>query len=613
MSQTYPAAEQALLGRIVEQPAFRRLLQLPLIAWQEIAVLSLCYAAVIGGAALYLNDMAPYPLVLLVSGVAIYAVFTPLHDATHRSVSRNAWVNDGIGTLAAQLMVPGATTPLYRYLHLEHHRHTGDPAKDPDEFLPSAGLLGRLLLAPVVELKWLLWYLDNRDNRSAAQHRTDLISVVFYVGWHVAWLASPWAWEFFLLWMLPQRLGLGIVATLFATIQHPEGVRQSERPLQATRMFFGGPMVRLAMLSQSQHLMHHMFPAVPFYRYNQAWKLSEPEMRDQPLVWSPIVGRLVEPEPVAAPQLLDVTIEKVVQITDDIRAYTFAAADGAALPAFEPGAHIDVHIAPGLIRQYSLTGLVDASRYSIAVKCEAEGRGGSRTLHEQFAEGQQIQISHPRNLFALQPQEEHAVLLAGGIGITPILSMALALQTRGNAFEFHVCARDADMLPFADVLQAMGKLSKVQTWLDTDGGFTADALPTYQAGHNLYLCGPDGFMNYIRGLAAQQGWPESAIHSEAFAAAADTDDNQAFTVELARSGKTIEVSADESLLDALQANEVSITASCEQGICATCQCKVLKGDIDHRDRVLTDDQHAAGMMTACVSRAKGDQPLVLDL
>lgn len=614
MSQSYPMTEQALLGRIVDHPAFRRLLDLPLIPWQVLSIVILSYTVIIGGAALYLQGSLPYLLVLLASAFAIYAVFTPLHDATHMAVSRNRTLNDLIGTLAAQAMVPGTTTSLYRYLHLEHHRHTGDPDRDPDECMVSSGPAGRLAYAMFIELKWLQWYLHHLDQRSLQQRIQDLLSLLVYLAWHGVWLASPHALAFVMLWILPQRLGLGIVATLFATIQHPQGVRQSERPLQATRMFRGGPLLRLAMLSQSQHLMHHLFPMLPFYRYNQAWQLAAPLLRDQALVWADLHRPLVQPEPLADSPWIDVTIERVTDISDEIRAYEFAAADGSDLPKFTPGAHIDVQITARLIRQYSLTGLAGPGRYSIAVKREDKGRGGSRTLHQRFAAGGTVRISKPRNLFPMQPDDTHAILMAGGIGITPLLSMAQDRIASGASFEMHVFARNEPSLPFAKHLRQIATNAEIKLWLGQDHGFDSSAMPRFSRGHSLYLCGPAGFMLHIRRLAKTQGWPDHAIYSEAFSNTSRASaPGQAFEVRLARSGKRIEVADGQSLLDALQAHHVPITASCEQGICGTCRCRVLDGEVEHRDRVLTSDQHAQGLMTSCVSRARSGQTLVLDL
>ncbi len=613
MSHTYPAADQALIAHIIRKPAFRSLLELPLFAWQEILLVLGCYTVLLGGSVLYMQDVLPYLLVLCTSGLSIYAIFTPPHDATHGSVSRSHAVNDLIGSLAAQPMVPGVTVSLYRYLHLEHHRHTGDPDRDPDESLVSSGPVGRLLNAAFVELKWTHWYLNHLEKRSVRERFQDLTSLLLYVLWHVVWLNSPYALEFVLLWMLPQRLGLLIVAYLFAAIQHPVGVLEQARPFQATRMFRGGHLVRILMLSQSQHLMHHLFPMLPYYRYNTAWKLSRDDLADQALIWDTPMGRLRQPAPQSRPATLTVTVERIESITPEVNAYVFAPATGDMLPAYDAGAHIDVHVGAGLIRQYSLTGLAGRNRYSIAVKREDQGRGGSRALHEQLVVGKTLQVSRPRNLFQLQPDDQHAVLVSGGIGITPILSMALALRERAASFELHACGRDRDMLPFAELLHSAEWRKHARLWLGSDGGLQPDTLPAFEPGYSLYLCGPAGFMDHVRALAANRGWPADAIHSEAFQADPANGQNTPFTVELARSGRVIEVPANTTLLDALNQQGIRVAASCVQGLCGTCRCRVLEGSVEHRDQFLSREERAAGLMTACVSRASGSGRLRLDL
>jgi ferredoxin-NADP reductase/fatty acid desaturase len=614
MPTPYPAEERHLIEGIVADPRFKDLLQLPVFAWQELAIICVSYVIIFGGIGLYLNEMLPYAAFLIISSLATYAIFTPLHDAVHNAVSSNSKINDILGTLAAQPLFPGITVGFYRFLHLEHHRHTGDPKRDPDEFLVSTPMPWRLLAITSVDLHWIHWYFYNNKTLSKRERINNGLSVVIYLAWTLAWLLSPYVWEYVLLFLLPQRLGLLLVGYLFASIQHPEGVLQTERPLQATRMFKGGIISRIALIAQAEHLMHHLFPMVPYYRYHDAWRLSKPSLETQDLVWAhvPIPGQArVMPAAVKTTNLIRVSIEKIERVSEEVLAYTLASKDGKSLPDYAPGAHIDVHIAPGLIRQYSLTGLNPDGHYHFAVKKEPQGKGGSRTLHENFQQGQEISISQPRNLFALADDATNSVLISGGIGITPILAMAETLNARGTNFSFHVCARSSQTLAFSDYLSQCQYADKISTHLG-DNRITADDLPEWELGNEIYLCGPQPFMQHITEIAIAKGWPEVAICSENFAANTHQVDNKKFTVELAKSGKILEVSAQKSLLDVLQENQVPITASCVQGFCGTCACKVLEGEIEHRDIIFSDDEHAAGNMTTCVSRAK-DGHLILDL
>lgn len=614
MSYAYPEHERQVVANIVQSPSFHQLVNIGALPWQQLLLVLGCHTVFWGGAWLFLQGALPWPVMLLTSALASYAAFTPLHDAAHGSVSKNPWLNEILGTLSAQLLVPGATARVYRYLHLEHHRHTGDPVLDPDEIMVSASPLKRFFAMLFIDLTWLRWQLKFLDRRSRRDNIIDSMTLVITLCWHIAWLLSPWAWEFVLVWVIPQRLGMLLTAYLFASIQHPEGVVEHSHPFQATRMFKGGWFSHILMISQSQHLMHHLFPMVPYYRYNAAWKLSREHLKDEGIIWDVPVGTRKMPEQLpteASNGLIDVQIVRAEMVAEDVLACEFSACSGAPLPAFEAGAHIDVHITQQLVRQYSLTGLAAKGNYSIGVKLEPEGRGGSKRLHAEFAEGKRVRISKPRNLFALQADDSYSVLVAGGIGVTPILAMAHRLQAANRPFESHIAARSETALPFSDVLNNGAWADKVAQYLG-DERLSANNLPEYKTGGRLYLCGPPGFMDAVKQMAADRAWPAEAVLFEAFTSDVDNSNNKPFSVTLKRSGLELEVPADQSLLDVLQDNQVKINASCLQGFCGTCRCKVEQGDIEHRDQYLSDNERQAGEMTACVSRASG-QRLVIDL
>lgn len=608
----YPDAERKLLTQIVRSPQFPDTIQLPLIPWQHLGLMLFTYGTLLGLGAAYLLAYIPYWLMLFPCAFAIYASFTPLHDATHRSVSRHAWVNDIVGTLAAQPLLPGATVPVYRFLHLEHHRHTGDKDLDPDEPLVSSPPLLRFFKLMFVEVFWVAWYIKHRDLQPKRAWLRDAVSALVFVSWHAVWLLSPYAWEFVLVWMVPQRLGILATAYFFASIQHPEGVLQSDYPLQATRMMKGYKLTRVLMLGQSQHLIHHMFPMIPFYRYNAMWKLAKPEVADVQLTWSRVIGTQPVPHDLQhAPEArYTVSISRVEDVADDVKAFTFR---GESLPEFAAGAHIDVHLSNGLVRQYSLLPS-EPGTYTIAVKYEADGRGGSRYIHEQWRQGTTLSIGAPRNIFALDSGQQSAVLVAGGIGITPLLSMANTLSQQGIPFEFHISAANAMAVPFGTKLVSEPYSDQLHfhfSQTEQARRFALADMPQWQEGKQLYVCGSNGFMDAIIEYAKGHGWPENAIHTERFTPLDTTNDNQPFTVTLAKSGRELVVPTDRSLLEALQENHVPIQASCMQGICATCKCKVLEGEVTHHDVVLTEEEKAQGVMTACVSRAQGES-LVLD-
>ena len=183
-SGAYPAREQAMVADILQRPGFRALFSIPTLAWQELAIVFSVYVVVVGGVYAQLTGWLPYPVYVVMAALAIYASFTPLHDATHRSVSSNKRINDAIGTVSAQLLVAGATTSLYRFLHLEHHRYTGNAERDPDEAMVSAPLWKRPFVIAFIDLHWVVWYIKNRHLRSSAEHGRAAVSALINIGWN---------------------------------------------------------------------------------------------------------------------------------------------------------------------------------------------------------------------------------------------------------------------------------------------------------------------------------------------------------------------------------------------------------------------------------------------
>ncbi|MCC4585714.1 PDR/VanB family oxidoreductase [Xanthomonas sp. NCPPB 1067] len=292
----------------------------------------------------------------------------------------------------------------------------------------------------------------------------------------------------------------------------------------------------------------------------------------------------------------------------------------AELPAFEAGAHVDLHLPDGLIRQYSIASAPHArDHYLLCVKLADASRGGSRHLCEQLSPGDRLRISSPRNLFPLRAGERH-VLLAAGIGITPLLSMAEALEARGESFVLHYYARRHADVAFGQRLQQGFSHGQVHMHL-SEGGQSPrvhlpDALVQARARDQLYLCGPAAFMDHFTAVARAQGWAESQVHREHFAATApelpDAAD-RAFEVELAASGRVVQVPAGCSIAGALLDAGIDVPLSCEQGMCGACLTGVIAGLPDHRDSVLSAAEHAANaQITLCCSRSRSPR-LVLDL
>jgi vanillate O-demethylase ferredoxin subunit len=301
----------------------------------------------------------------------------------------------------------------------------------------------------------------------------------------------------------------------------------------------------------------------------------------------------------------------------DINAYELVAHDGGELPAFDAGSHVDVHLPNGLVRQYSLCGgPLQQGRYRIAVLRDPQTRGGSQAAHDLVHEGDVIRISAPRNLFALDANAGHSVLLAGGIGVTPLLAMAYQLDSDGSSFELHYFARSRARVAFLSEL-LNGKFSdKVVLHLDDEspagGQPLRDLMANLPEDSHLYTCGPTGFLNHVLQTAEALAVPAERVHYETFAAP-DPVAGDAFEVHINSTAQTVTVNADETVVAAVARLGFEIPVSCEQGICGTCITRVLKGVPDHRDQYFTDAEHAANdQFTPCCSRSHS-KILVLDL
>ncbi|MFF0478685.1 PDR/VanB family oxidoreductase [Streptomyces sp. NPDC004284] len=280
--------------------------------------------------------------------------------------------------------------------------------------------------------------------------------------------------------------------------------------------------------------------------------------------------------------------------------------EGAGLPAWQPGAHVDLVLPSGLVRQYSLCGDPgDPTSYTVATRLIEDGRGGSREVHERLHEGAEIEIRGPRNRFPLVDSPSY-VFVAGGIGITPVLPMLRAAEAAGADWRLVYCGRGRATMPYLEEIERLGG-DRVTVVAEDESGFPElGFLAHLPAETAVYCCGPDGLMDAV-GAAMPEG---RAPRLERFTAAATTG-GTAFEVELRRSGRTLTVAADQSLLSAVREELPGLLYSCQQGFCGTCQQRVLEGEVDHRDELLTDEERD-GSMLICVSRCAGKR-LVLDL
>lgn len=306
-------------------------------------------------------------------------------------------------------------------------------------------------------------------------------------------------------------------------------------------------------------------------------------------------------------QSVDATIEVIVRRisyeTPTVLSYDLRPTNGAPLPSFEAGAHIDVHLPDGLVRQYSLIGAPHASDYRIAVALDRTTRGGSRWLHATARPGDRLRISQPRSTFALADSKATSILIAGGIGITPLLAMARQLQEAGTDWTLHYAVRSRAECALLDELSALGDNVRLHVDSENDGlldiaRIVAQATPDAQ----LYCCGPAAMLEAFQDATKSRA--PSTVHSESFTPSVPAADDGGFMVILNKSGLSIQIGADQTILDALEQAGVHAPSSCRNGVCGTCETRVLEGVPDHRDKVLSDAERAAGnTMMICCSRA----------
>jgi ferredoxin-NADP reductase len=295
----------------------------------------------------------------------------------------------------------------------------------------------------------------------------------------------------------------------------------------------------------------------------------------------------------------------VEKMSGGVTKYEFSMADGAPMPIVEAGAHIDVVVAPEFLRQYSLSGdPADRSKYQIAVLREDEGRGGSKLMHRIFEAGRRVHISKPINHFPLHENASFSYLMGGGIGVTPMIAMAHRLHALDAKFELHYSMSSRESAGFLLDLARVPWADKVHLHVSSEGS-RCDLLETlnFATDAHVYTCGPEVYMNAVMEAAETNGFPEERRHLEFFSVPEQPDyENHDFTLKLAKSGKSVHVSADQSPTDALLKAGVYVDVKCSDGLCGVCNCKVISGEVEHRDFVLSNKDRE-GAMILCQSRA----------
>lgn len=316
---------------------------------------------------------------------------------------------------------------------------------------------------------------------------------------------------------------------------------------------------------------------------------------------------------------LPLRVRAVTRLTPLVHSLVLESLDRSALPPVRPGDHIDLRLAPGLSRSYSLVGQAGRpSCYEVAVALDAHSRGGSRHVHEKLRVGDEIEITGPRNLFELKTDVAHSVLIAGGIGVTPIWSMVQELERLGQAWTLVLAARSRGHAAYLEDIEALASRSKTGRLIthfdDEAGGVPLDiaaVLADAPKDAHLYCCGPSPMLDAYERAAS--GWPAGHVHLERFAGAEPEQAAaaEAFELVLARTGRTVTIPADKTILDVLLDEGVDAPYGCMQGVCGMCEVPVLEGTPDHRDMILGEDDQKKKMIICC-SRSK-TASLTIDL
>ncbi|MDO8905780.1 PDR/VanB family oxidoreductase [Hydrogenophaga sp.] len=319
----------------------------------------------------------------------------------------------------------------------------------------------------------------------------------------------------------------------------------------------------------------------------------------------------------AGADTLNLRVQSVRYEAESIHAFELVDPNGGRLPEVTAGSHLDVHLGSGLMRSYSLAGdPLDQSRWTLGVLREVKGQGGSKAMHDQVKVGQILTVGLPRNAFPLAANATHSVLLAGGIGITPLKAMAHTLAAQDASFELHYCAKTPEHAAFKGALRALVPPDQLHFHHDqgdpAKGLDIAALLKQPAPGTHVYFCGPPGFMKACTEATAH--WSTGTVHSEHFKAPEPKVSDLpagSFQVSLARTGITVQVGPEQTIVRAIELAGHRVPTSCLSGLCGACKTGYLEGDVEHNDYILSDEEKTH-CMTVCVSRSRGPL-LVLDI
>lgn len=624
-------------------PRDRALLQPVAVAWPTLALALGALAAYAGLAGAALTGALAWWIAVPLLGVAAFAAFTPMHDASHRSIARAAWANEVVGRLSGLLLL--APFPAFRFIHLEHHKNTNDPVRDPDMW--SGGARG--LLLPVrwatQDLHYYAWYARRARGRPRAEAAETLATLALLYGGAAALVFGGYAAEVFWLALVPARIGVALLAFAFDYLPHrPHRVLASEDPYAATTILEHRALTPL-LLGQNYHLIHHLYPGAPFYRYGAAWWA----LRDGLLERGAVVRKLWGARPPArrrraparkpADALHELIVAEVIQETADAKSFVLEV-PREAREAFRARAGqflaFEIPFEGMRIRRcYSLSSAPEVGEpLRVTVKRVPGGRA-SNWLHENVEPGAKLRATAPAGRFTLREDAAGRPLLlyAAGSGITPVLSLAkAALATTERRVRLLYANRDDASVIFGAELAALAAAHpdrlEVAHHLDAERGLlTPEAAAAFARGFedaDAYACGPAPFMDLVEGALDGAGVPGERRFFERFLSPTDPDRARVqdaaspaeaperFALTLDGRMTVVPYAPGETLLAAARRAGLSPPSSCEEGYCGACAARLRSGKVRMAAReALTDAEIAEGRILPCQARACSREPLAL--
>lgn len=565
-------------------------------AWPTLLLAVVAVGGFLGLGVASARGWVPYVIAIPVQAFLAFASFTPMHDASHKAIAPGSrWIDEVVGWVCG-VPVLAAFSGL-KYLHLEHHRFTNDLQRDPDAWSSKAkSRLGIVLRWLVLDLHYLARYVSEARTRPRRELVSCGVGVAVMVGGWVVMIASGYGVELVLCWLVPSRIAIVMLSVFFDWIPHaPRHTTVAEDPYRASNVY-EHRWLSPVLLAQNYHLVHHLFPGVPFYRYGAVyWRI-----RDELLARGADVRRIGRRPPRVASPGLVVRVTRVIDETDDTRTFELAGE-----LAYVPGQFIVVHVplAVPVKRCYSIS----RADGTLAITVKRQGVA-STWLHAHATAGSELRIDPPAGQFVLGVGDRPLACFAAGSGITPIIALVEEAVRRGRRVTLVYANRDRAQVIFRARLEALADRITLVMHDDTERGrIDEDALAPY-VDAEVYACGPPGFLDLVERVAPH-------ARTERFVRREVVQGGPAATRYVGiREGQrhAIDVVEGETLLVAARRAGLAPRASCEEGYCGTCAARVTCGRVAGDHGPLTDAELARGFVLPCRAHALSGEPVVID-